>query len=172
MHQMWVSSNYNWVKYFKYYILFAYLLIAITNKIQKNATGRSTKRHFLPLPPEKRPWSGCLVMRGVSSSVLANYPQQCNVTFRRCEYLQHNTAILRRIFASSQHTHSHWRYCRPYHNSLELQAYTCSFLKMLFKISSKKLYWRGKVWKGQWRLDHKLWMWNASGVCGLIAVLL
>ena len=47
---MWVSSNYNWVKYFKYYILFAYLLIAITNKIQKNATGRSTKRHFLPLP--------------------------------------------------------------------------------------------------------------------------
>ena len=26
--------------------------------------------------------------------------------------------------------------------SLELQSYTCSFLKILFKISSKKLYWR------------------------------
>ena len=56
--------------------------------------------------------------------------------------------------------------------SLELQSYTCSFLKMLFKILAKKLYWRDKVWLGQWRRDNKLWMRNASGVCGLIAVLL
>ena len=103
-------------------------------------------------------------MTGVSSRVLANYPQQCNVTFRRCEYLQHNTtAILRRIFASSQHTHSHWRYC-PYHLSW------VTILHMLFPENAignlgKKLYWRDKVWLGQWRRDNKLWMDEKRQCC-------
>ena len=98
-------------------------------------------------------------MAGVSSGVLANYPQQCNVTFRRCEYLQHNTtAILRRIFASSQHTHSHWRYC-PYHLSC------ATIVHMLFpenviqnlgkKIILKRQSLKGAVEAGPQTMDEK-----------------